>query len=190
MVGRGELSEGIYLFDVHKAHCSFALLCGDRKDIIDKIMDCDFEFSGRRWKRISNQAKVFVEDLLVSDPEDRLTANEAICSLWLNKRSMATVRGPTEAEFDFSTNNIQNYTNYSKLKKLALMVIAHKSTSEEIGILRKIFQKYDTRGDGSIKYPDFKKAVSRYGFTEKELHDMFDGVVSAKLDGHIFGADH
>ena len=35
------------------------------------------------------------------------------------------------------------------LKKLALMVIAHKSTRKEIGILRKIFEKYDTERNGT-----------------------------------------
>ena len=59
---------------------------------------------GRRWKRISPQAKAFVEDLLVVDPDERATAEVAAASTWL---------------------------------------------SDEIGILRKIFEKYDTNEDGS-----------------------------------------
>jgi hypothetical protein len=45
------------------------------------------------------------------------------------------------------------------------MVIAHKSTSEEIGILRKVFERYDT-------------ALESYGYTDEEVERMFDGLVS------------
>lgn len=32
----------------------------------------------------------------------------------------------------------------------AMMVVAHKSNAEEIGILRKVFQNYDTNKSGDI----------------------------------------
>lgn len=32
------------------------------------------------------------------------------------------------------------------------MVVAHKSNTEEIGILRKVFQSYDTNKSGDITY--------------------------------------
>ena len=145
---------------------------------MEQITNCQFDFKGRRWKRISEQAKAFVEDLLVADPRDRATANEAMCHIWLNKGYGATVRGPTPDEIDTTTNTIKKFATYTKLKKLALMVVAHKSTSEEIGILRKVFQQYDSRGDGYIRFHDFKRALKSYGFSTKELREMFDGVVS------------
>jgi Ca2+-binding EF-hand superfamily protein len=48
------------------------------------------------------------------------------------------------------------------------------------GILRKVFQKYDKKGDGSIGYDDFSCALSEYGHSESELREMFDAVVSWK----------
>ena len=60
------------------------------------------------------------------------------------------------------------------------MVIAHKSTSDEIGILRKIFEKYDTNEDGVISLNEFKTALQIYGYSDDELEGMFNGVVSEK----------
>lgn len=58
------------------------------------------------------------------------------------------------------------------------MVIAHKSSSEEIGILRKLFKKYDSRHDGSIWFEEFCEAMKGCGQSEEELHDVFDAMVS------------
>lgn len=58
------------------------------------------------------------------------------------------------------------------------MVVAHKSSSEEIGILRKVFQKYDSRRDGSITYDEFCLALEEFGHSEEDLQRMFQAVVS------------
>ena len=62
----------------------------------------------------------------------------------------------------------------------ALMVIAHKSTSDEIGILRKIFEKYDTNKDGVIGLDEFKATLHIYGYSDDELESIFNGMVSEK----------
>lgn len=60
---------------------------------------------------------------------------------------------------------------------LSLVVIAHKSTSAEIGILRKIFQQYDTEGKGHLNYEQFKAAIADSSFQEEDYRRIFDAVV-------------
>jgi calcium-dependent protein kinase len=151
-----------------------------RSEIVDQIMNCKYDFKGRRWKRVSNQAKELVKDLLVMDPKDRSTADEVKQCMWLNKRHTMTVRGPTPDEADAIIGTLLRYAGYSDLKKLALMVIAHKSTSEEIGILRKVFQSYDVHKDGTIQLPQFRLALASYGYPEDQILRIFEGV---DLDG-------
>lgn len=152
-----------------------------RKQIVQSIMKGTFDFKGRRWKRLSAQSKEFVRSLLVVDPEERLDADEALSAVWLNRRLTATVRNPYEEELEGATNSIVRYANYSKLKKMALMVVAHKSSTQEIGILRKIFQKYDTQKDGQLSYDEFKAALQDAGVPEDECERIFDSVVRWKL---------
>jgi hypothetical protein len=49
------------------------------------------------------------------------------------------------------------------------------------GILRKVFQKYDSRRDGSISFEEFSSALEEFGHSEKDLQSMFEAVVSCQL---------
>lgn len=73
--------------------------------------------------------------------------------------------------------NIQAFAGYSKLKKLALMVIAYKSTNEEIGNLRRMFCKFDKLQNGVISLQEFKDTLSEYyEYTDEEMEAMFRGI--------------
>lgn len=148
-------------------------------------MKGQYEFKGRRWKRMSAQAKAFVEDLLVVDPDERANAEEALSASWLNRRFGATVRNPHMEEMDLAQQSLVQYSNYSKLKKVALMVVAHKSTSSEIGILRKVFQKYDTKRDGQLSYEEFQAALADAGYSNDQCRQIFDGVVRRLVLGYF-----
>jgi len=55
------------------------------------------------------------------------------------------------------------------------MVVAHKSSSDDIGILRKLFEKYASH-DGSIWFEHFREAMS--GHSDEDLRVVFDAMVS------------
>jgi hypothetical protein len=56
-------------------------------------------------------------------------------------------------------------------------VVAHKSTSAEIGILRKVFQQCDKKGVGHLNYEEFKAAITAAGFAEEDYQKIFDAIV-------------
>lgn len=89
-----------------------------RRHIVEQILDCQFNFRGRRWKRISAQAKSFVEDLLIFDPDERCTAQEAQSATWLNRRFAATTRAPHIEEENMARHAMLRYSGYTKLKKM------------------------------------------------------------------------
>eukprot|EP00977_Amphora_coffeiformis_P017483 scaffold5754_cov166-Amphora_coffeaeformis.AAC.5 len=53
------------------------------------------------------------------------------------------------------------------------MVVAHKSSSDEIGILRKLFRKYDAHHYGSIALEDFCAGMRAGGLSMEESRDIF-----------------
>ena len=72
---------------------------------------------------------------------------------------------------------IQLFAGYSKLKKLALYVIAHKSSVDEIGFLQQLFQnRFDIEKDGVITLDEFKKALEVYSYTYDEVTVMFNAI--------------
>mmetsp|Transcript_26953 Transcript_26953/g.74094 ORF Transcript_26953/g.74094 Transcript_26953/m.74094 type:complete len:894 (+) Transcript_26953:388-3069(+) len=152
-----------------------------RQHIVEQILAGKYDFRGRRWRRVSTPAKDFVRDLLVLDPDERLDAERASSCVWLNKRFAASVRGPREFEIHQARNSMMQYVGYTKLKKMALMVVAHRSTSEEIGILRKVFQKYAAKNKGGcISYEEFNNAWQESGLPPEDTRAIFDAV---DLDG-------
>jgi Ca2+-binding EF-hand superfamily protein len=77
---------------------------------------------------------------------------------------------------DWVQVSLESFCQYTILKKLALMVVAHKSTDEEIGFLRRMFHQFDQTNDGDISYSEFASAMEEYGYTENECEALFKGV--------------
>jgi len=70
---------------------TFILLAGyppfyaeDDTAMFERIMNCDYDFDDECWDDVSDVAKEFIQKLLVKDPEQRLTAEEAQAHPWLS----------------------------------------------------------------------------------------------------------
>lgn len=135
-----------------------------------------YDFVGRRWKHVSKQGKAFVEDLLVTDPDDRATADEALRLSWLRRRHEASVRDPHEGELENVKRSINRFVGYPKLRKVALLIVAHRSNSLQIGRLRKVFQHYDTNNEGALNYEKFKATLHDVGYSEEDYREVFNAV--------------
>ena len=149
----------------------------ERSHVIKKILAGRYHFSSRRWKYVSSEAKHFVKSLLHHTPQKRPTAIEALQSDWLCMEVDNGLNGPEQELLDNIQASIQAFSGYRTLKKLALMVVAYKSTSEEIGFLRKRFANFDTSNDGEIELDEFKAALQlNYSYSDEEMETMFDGI--------------
>ena len=71
-----------------------------------------------------------------------------------------------------------SYAKTSEFKRIAAVVVAHKSSSAEIIDMRRAFDKYDDKKDGVISMEEFKLALSEFNYTDEELSDMFGQMVS------------
>ncbi|KAL9183938.1 hypothetical protein ACHAXT_002024 [Thalassiosira profunda] len=165
--------------------------CGrDMKEIARKIMFADHSFSGKRWAKISRRGREFVSSLLVRDAEARPTADRALKHPWLvgggapsfdattlhRRHSSETVGGtvfslmkmPPQAPLDSQIcASIENYSTYSWLHRLALMVIAYRYTGEETTHLRRIYLSYDVDNSGTVEVEELRDAFA--------LHDKYTG---------------
>lgn len=155
-----------------------------RRDVIRKIMDGKFPFKARRWNGVSQQAKQFVSSLLIHDLKKRPSSDAALKHEWLNCKSSGNrdlnfcgKQVVSAAVMDVVQASIQTFAGYSKLKKLALYVIAHKSNADEVGFLQGLFRnRFDIEKDGVISLNEFKDVLSIYSYTETEVEEMFRAV--------------
>jgi Ca2+-binding EF-hand superfamily protein len=148
----------------------------DRAHVIRRIISGRYSFASRQWRQVSPGAKAFVTSLLELDPDKRPSALDAWKSDWLQGSDDL----PSDVEnsnMDRIQANVQAFAEYSKLKRLALMVIAYKSTDDEIGILKRMFSRFDRNQNGDITLADFKSTLSGYyNYTDEELEHMFNGI--------------
>lgn len=166
-------SIGVLLYMLLSSHMPF--YGKKRKQVVEKITLGKYNYHGQRWKTISPRARELVDALLQVDPHKRPTADGALRCDWLTQRSEKNEEVLDVDMMDNIQGTIQNFCDYSQLKKLALMIIAHKSTSEELGFLRHAFEKYDVEKNGVVTLQEFKKSLESYGYNDDELERMFLG---------------
>ncbi|KAL3908326.1 MAG: hypothetical protein SGARI_003114, partial [Bacillariaceae sp.] len=155
-----------------------------RKIMIDRIMRCDFTFEKDYWKPISAEAKDFISKLLVLDPKIRNNAAQAQKHGWLSKEFNLADRAPTASFQNAVADNLLVYKDTAALKKIALNVIAHRSSTEDIMQLRKCFDSYDTANNGIISFEEFQEALKKSNYDDKEIEGMFKSV-DINDNGHV-----
>jgi calcium-dependent protein kinase len=148
--------------------------------MIDQIMRGAISFEAPVWNIITDDAKDFVKKLLVVDPRKRMDAYMAIHHNWIVNRENHPEDTPPEDVLLAIDDSLLNYRQTSKLKKLALTLIAHRSTSKDIIELRKVFDSFDTEKNGVLSYDEFKSALEKMGFSEDEMSTIFSSIVSWK----------
>ena len=177
-----------------------------RKVMIDRIMRVDYSFAKDYWKPISDEAKEYINKLLVLDPKKRMDAGEALQDIWLSKEFPLSDRVPDQSTADAVQENLTHYKNTSQLKKIALnvgraffilychqsvlrhsvsvliaffvQVIAHKSSTDEILELRKMFDQFDTANNGVISYEEFQEAMKKMNYPKQQIESIFESIVS------------
>ena len=94
----------------------------ERAVMIDKIMRVDYSFDKDYWLEISDEAKNFIDRLLVLDPKERMDAGQALAHPWLSKEFPLSDRIPDQSTADAVQGNLVHYREASQLKKIALNV--------------------------------------------------------------------
>lgn len=152
-----------------------------RQHVVRKVLHGKYGFKGHRWKPISSEAKEFVMDCLVSKASRRKSAAEMLKHPFILKNIDESRKGEIGfALMDRVTATMQTFCEYERVKKLALLVVAHKSTEEEIGFLRKVFNIFDENLDGEILLDEFKEGLKAYHYEDEDLERMYVGM---DLDG-------
>lgn len=127
--------------------CLFMMLShGDKpfegktpKQLVARVLIGDVRFEGPLWADLSQEAKAFIKTLLRVDADDRVTAYEAMYDPWFTSTAVTASQSPKcRLELvEKVQESIVRYADTGEFRKLALNVIAKKSTAEEIFEIRK-----------------------------------------------------
>uniref|UniRef100_A0A7S3LR70 non-specific serine/threonine protein kinase n=1 Tax=Aplanochytrium stocchinoi TaxID=215587 RepID=A0A7S3LR70_9STRA len=156
------------------------------KQIFRNLVYGSPSFNSSRWSKVSPEAKKFVKGLLRPNPDERFTAEEALDHVWLKTQNDNDRRLSFETLDKDVLNSLQRFTCYTKLKKAALMVVAHKSSAHNIEDLRDAFVRMDVQHTGTITFEELKQAMQENNMDigDEELANLFQGLDMDK-SGHI-----
>jgi calcium-dependent protein kinase len=115
--------------DMWSAGCMmYILLCGyppfygdDNNEILAMVQKGKFDFDGEEWDDVSADAKDLINKL-ITKPERRLTAEEALQHRWIRNLTKSTQDKALIKKLNIG--NMKSFQKAEKLKQVALMAIA------------------------------------------------------------------
>jgi calcium-dependent protein kinase len=153
-----------------------------RKEIAEKVKNCDYSLSNRYWHSISEEAKDFVSKLIEKDPDRRLSAKDAKDHLWLKQNHIDPSNGSHLVHSEHIEKSLIHFADSGEFKKLVLNVLAHQVSAEDIKCLETIFKSYDKDNNGYITNDAFKDALSQLSnLSDESKENMFQSLVSLEM---------
>jgi len=154
------------------------------KQVVTRILLGQYDFDQPAWGSISDQAKDFIRKLLVVEPEDRMSAPLAIRHPFIAQAKCNCVDGSSPADEELKQRvreGIIRYSESTEFRKLALNVIAKKSSAQEIFELRKVFDEFDTENTGTITLEEFKNALAHFNYSEGQWENALTSCAGCLL---------
>lgn len=153
--------------------------------MIDSIMRGKPKYDTPIWENVDESAKDFIQKLIVVDPEKRMDSTTALKHPWITNRTVLPIEKPSFDLLHKVDSSLLNYKYTSQLKKIALNVIALRSTSTEIVDLIKVFEALDIEKNGIITIDEFKQGLEMLDHSNDLMQDLFASIVSGLVRSFI-----
>lgn len=154
------------------------------EEVIEKVRQGKMDKLPSRYKNASKEVKNLINCLIQYDSTKRLSAFEALHHDWFTianaNRLFENI--PTDKVIEF-LSNLLNYNFTSKFQEMVLAFIVHNMPrpSEAVDII-KLFQLFNTNGDGKLTKDELHSALDR--FLGKENMQNFDEIFITLDSGH------
>ena len=121
------------------------------------------------WGDVSKNCLDFIKKLLVHDPSKRMTAAKALKHPWLTKEASTK---PLCTKRDMA-KRLGKFVGATKLRKVALNVLAHHLTEKEASELSLVWKDLAKTKKGALTFDDMKRTLrTHHGGTELELDEL------------------
>ena len=125
--------------------------------------------------KLSRGCKHFILCLLQKDPRKRLSAEEALEHPWIRREAAKRDQHLGNELLE----NIGNFVNACKLKKLLVRKLVDEMSDEDKGIIASAFKELDTNGDGKIDKPELCRYLSGTGLSPTEADSRAEELITS-----------
>lgn len=139
--------------------CGYPPFYGDRdEDILRRVKRGEFEFPSPDWDTISKPGKDIITAMLTMDPARRPSAEQLLEHRWLREHADK----PTGSVAKDLGPRLRGFRGVSKLKKVALTLIAQQLNEKDIEDLKQTFHVLDKNRDGTLTSTEIKEGMSKH----------------------------
>eukprot|EP00923_Selenidium_pygospionis_P038200 GHVN01066747.1.p1 GENE.GHVN01066747.1~~GHVN01066747.1.p1 ORF type:complete len:484 (+),score=48.92 GHVN01066747.1:2075-3526(+) len=168
----------------------YILLCGyppfnapSDRSIMEKVKSGMFQFPDAEWQHVSQEAKDLICNLLKLHPKQRITAEQAVKQPWFRVYQPDSPYS-RPLVIDILTK-FRQFQQLSRLKKIALTVIAQNLEESELEGLRRSFIQVDQNGDGILTSDEIRECVNR---SDMKLPTDFVESILSEVDSNGSGS--
>jgi len=138
--------------------CGFPPFYGDRDaDILKMVKEGKFDFPSPDWDTVSKEGKNFISQMLTYDPDKRPSAGRLLQDTWLKRTPSGG--GTVCKELG---SRLRKFTGESKMKKVALTVIAQQMREEDIKEMKETFNSLDVNKDGTLAINEILEGMKKH----------------------------
>ena len=147
--------------------------------IFEAVRKGEYDLKSDPWPKISASAKDLIKRTLVSNPAERMTAEEILNHPWVAEDGDA----PDTPLDNVVMNRMKKFTDMNKFKKVGMLAMAKTLTNEEISGMKQMFKQFDKDNSGTITINELQKGSEKKGAaaTTAELEQMLK---SMDVDGN------
>lgn len=132
---------------------------GTAEIVLQAVRRATPSYSSPTWSKISQTAKGIVKALLQKTPSARPSAAQALQHAWFNSSEQGVENFFTKLEVD----NLRAFSQFHKVKKAALTVVASQLSDARIEKLKQMFLGMDRNSDGSLSVAELKNGLKAAG---------------------------
>ncbi len=135
----------------------------DDDDILRAVSIGKYETSYPQYTSLSNEAKDLITKLLKFNPNERITAEQALQHPWFNREEIKLIDYLDDSIAKQMLSNMENYKSDNIIKCAVLAYLVHQNTNiNECQLASKLFNSLDTDHDGKLMKSDLINAIKRY----------------------------
>ena len=122
---------------------------GKDDDVIMKaVIKGKYEYKPMKWANVSSEAKDLIDQMLVKDPADRISAQDALEHKWFD---IALSDDFESKKLKGAFKGLKKFKAKQKMQQAALgYIIAQMATKEDTKDLDEAFKKIDSNHDGKL----------------------------------------
>lgn len=141
---------------------------------LQKVREGSFSFARSEWNTVSDGAKDLITKLLVLNPTERYTVEQALHHPWIVQTDELS-----ELPLSLDIGSLRSFVETRKLQKTVMMYIASQCSDNEIIQLKQTFLRLDTNGDGTLTINELEAGLAEIpGLSQEEIRQIMTAMDS------------